>query len=140
MKMLCTDSSKWLLLFLFFLTQNVKNQISVKIAVKYANVDKVWIVVTPRLAVSVNQAGQGRIVLSISMSDNETICGNEKVCKNLEGSYLCKCRVGFKMNGDICEGDIYHSFVHYHFIITYDLNILFRFNLHFSFKCDIIKC
>lgn len=78
--------------------------------------------------------------VDIDECDNETICGNEKVCKNLEGSYLCKCRVGFKMNGDICEGDIYHSFVHYRFIITYDLNILFRFNLLFSFKCDIIKC
>lgn len=78
--------------------------------------------------------------VDIDECDNEIICGNEKVCKNFEGFYLCKCRVGFKMNGDICEGDIYYLFVYYYFIIIYDFNIFFWFNLFFFFKCDIIKC
>lgn len=51
-----------------FHVENVKNLLSVKIAVKYANVDKVWTGVTPRLDVSVNLAGRGRTVLSIPMS------------------------------------------------------------------------
>lgn len=41
--------------------------------------------------------------VDIDECDNKTICGNEKVCQNLEGSYQCNCRIGFKMNGDICE-------------------------------------
>ncbi|XP_052690973.1 LOW QUALITY PROTEIN: uncharacterized protein LOC128168852 [Crassostrea angulata] len=31
------------------------------------------------------------------------ICGNEKVCQNLEGSYTCNCKEGFQKNGDSCE-------------------------------------
>lgn len=51
-----------------FLTQNVKNRISVKIAPKYAPVDKVWTGVTQWVGVSVNLAGQGWIVRWISMN------------------------------------------------------------------------
>uniref|UniRef100_A0A8W8N7V2 Fibrillin-1 n=1 Tax=Magallana gigas TaxID=29159 RepID=A0A8W8N7V2_MAGGI len=35
--------------------------------------------------------------------NNQDICGNEKVCQNLEGSYICNCKEGFQKNGDSCE-------------------------------------
>lgn len=40
----------------------------------------------------------------IDECDNKTICGNEKVCQNIEGSYKCICVDGFRMDGDICKG------------------------------------
>lgn len=43
-------------------------------------------------------------MVDINECENETICENEKVCQNFEGSYQCNCRVGFKRNGDFCEG------------------------------------
>lgn len=36
--------------------------------------------------------------------NNQDICGNEKVCQNLEGSYMCNCKEGFQKNEDSCEG------------------------------------
>lgn len=36
--------------------------------------------------------------------NNQDICGKEKVCQNLEGSYICNCKEGFQKNGDSCEG------------------------------------
>ncbi|XP_065942268.1 uncharacterized protein [Magallana gigas] len=35
--------------------------------------------------------------------NNQDICGNEKVCQSLEGSYICNCKEGFQKNGDSCE-------------------------------------
>eukprot|EP00105_Crassostrea_gigas_P037421 XP_019921569.1 PREDICTED: fibrillin-1 isoform X2 [Crassostrea gigas] len=35
--------------------------------------------------------------------NNQDICGKEKVCQNLEGSYICNCKEGFQKNGDSCE-------------------------------------
>uniref|UniRef100_A0A8W8NAK6 Uncharacterized protein n=1 Tax=Magallana gigas TaxID=29159 RepID=A0A8W8NAK6_MAGGI len=35
--------------------------------------------------------------------DNKTICGNERVCHYLEGSYQCKCKDGFSMDNGVCE-------------------------------------
>uniref|UniRef100_A0A8W8NC50 Fibrillin-1 n=1 Tax=Magallana gigas TaxID=29159 RepID=A0A8W8NC50_MAGGI len=35
--------------------------------------------------------------------NNQDICGNEKVCQNLEGSYTCNCKEGFQKNGDSCD-------------------------------------
>uniref|UniRef100_K1QTK6 Latent-transforming growth factor beta-binding protein 4 n=1 Tax=Magallana gigas TaxID=29159 RepID=K1QTK6_MAGGI len=35
--------------------------------------------------------------------NNQGICGNEKVCQNLEGSYTCNCKEGFQKNGDSCD-------------------------------------
>uniref|UniRef100_A0A8W8N5D1 Fibrillin-1 n=1 Tax=Magallana gigas TaxID=29159 RepID=A0A8W8N5D1_MAGGI len=35
--------------------------------------------------------------------NNQDICGKEKVCQNLEGSYICNCNEGFQKNGDSCE-------------------------------------
>ncbi|XP_062579994.1 protein eyes shut homolog, partial [Saccostrea cucullata] len=34
---------------------------------------------------------------------NQSICGFDKVCQNLEGSYICNCREGFQRVGDNCE-------------------------------------
>ncbi|XP_065942258.1 uncharacterized protein [Magallana gigas] len=35
--------------------------------------------------------------------NDQGICGNEKVCQNLEGSYMCNCKEGFQKNGDSCD-------------------------------------
>uniref|UniRef100_A0A8W8N019 Fibrillin-1 n=1 Tax=Magallana gigas TaxID=29159 RepID=A0A8W8N019_MAGGI len=35
--------------------------------------------------------------------NDQGICGNEKVCQNLEGSYTCNCKEGFQKNGDSCD-------------------------------------
>jgi hypothetical protein len=35
---------------------------------------------------------------------NPAICGSDKVCENLQGSYTCNCREGFRKNGTDCEG------------------------------------
>ncbi|XP_052712057.1 uncharacterized protein LOC128186279 isoform X3 [Crassostrea angulata] len=35
--------------------------------------------------------------------NDQGICGNEKVCQNLKGSYTCNCKEGFQKNGDSCD-------------------------------------
>ncbi|XP_065942276.1 uncharacterized protein [Magallana gigas] len=35
--------------------------------------------------------------------NNQDICGNEKVCQNLEGSHICNCKEGFQKNGNSCK-------------------------------------
>uniref|UniRef100_A0A8W8NDF3 Fibrillin-1 n=1 Tax=Magallana gigas TaxID=29159 RepID=A0A8W8NDF3_MAGGI len=35
-------------------------------------------------------------------TDNPAICGSDKICHNLQGSYRCDCRPGFTKNGTNC--------------------------------------
>ena len=39
-------------------------------------------------------------------------CDENADCTNSDGSYTCNCKQGFKGNGTVCEGKLYHSFIY----------------------------
>lgn len=52
------------------------------------------------------------------------ICGSNRVCKNLEGSYLCGCEDGFQLMADKCEGELRNIVKMFRFFF-YLYNLLF---------------
>lgn len=39
------------------------------------------------------------------------ICGSNRICKNLEGTYSCSCENGFQLVADKCEGHLQNIFL-----------------------------
>ena len=46
------------------------------------------------------------LFLDINECDNTSLCSENGTCKNIIGSFQCRCDTGFNGNGTHCEGGI----------------------------------